>query len=58
MTKLRKVYNTGVKLSIKFDHKIWFFYGKNASLFSSYVAYIGPSKVSIFIDGGFIYRMI
>ena len=50
MAKLKKNYNTNVKLSIKFDHKTWTCYGKNASMIKSYAAYLDRIKVSILID--------
>lgn len=50
MTELTKVCNICVKLSIEFDHKKWTCYGKNVSLFRSYVMFFGRNKVSILLD--------
>lgn len=50
MTKLIKVHNTCVRLSIELDHKIVTFYGNNYSLFRSYTTYLGHSKMNILID--------
>lgn len=50
MAKLIKVRNTNAKLSIKFDHKIDTCYGKNASLFRSYMTHLGHQVAPNFVS--------
>lgn len=49
MAKLIKAHFICVNLSIEFDHKTWTIYGKNVSMFMSYVAFLGHSKIGILI---------